>query len=143
MGIKCQTMEWRVTSPEPRKVYFGLAEEKWRKRYYNHKKVIQPQTIFTRDNRFKLCVASEGKFRCNSSPEIVSSEVSHTLLKHLKKCLLCLYEKLVIISTIQDNTNFLINDWLFSKSHHENKYLLKNFNWFNESLFVKPSQKKN
>ena len=88
------------TSPEPRKVYFGLAEEKWRKRYYNHKKVIQPQTIFTPDNRFK---ASEGNFRCNSSPEIVSSEVRHTLLKHLKKCLLCLYENLVIISTIQDH----------------------------------------
>ena len=38
---KCKTMDivydWRVTSPNISQVYFGLAEEKWKKRYYNHK----------------------------------------------------------------------------------------------------------
>ena len=38
---KCQTMNavhyCCVTSPEPQKIYFGLAEGKWKKRYYNHK----------------------------------------------------------------------------------------------------------
>ena len=42
MDSKCQTMDsiydCRVTSPEPRKIYFGLAEGKWNKTYYNHKK---------------------------------------------------------------------------------------------------------
>ena len=42
MDDKCQTMDTvydcRVTSPEPGKIYFGLAEGKWKKRYYNHKK---------------------------------------------------------------------------------------------------------
>ena len=42
MDGKWQTMEavydCRVTSAEPRKIYFGLAEGKWKERYYNHKK---------------------------------------------------------------------------------------------------------
>ena len=37
MDDKCQTMDavydCHVTSPGPRKVYFGLAEVKWKKRY--------------------------------------------------------------------------------------------------------------
>ena len=41
MDGKCQTMDavynCRVTSPEPRKIYFGLAEGKWKKMNYNHK----------------------------------------------------------------------------------------------------------
>ena len=39
---KRQTMDavygCRVTSSEPQKIYFGLAEGKWKQRYYNHKK---------------------------------------------------------------------------------------------------------
>ena len=39
---KCQTMDaiyyCRVPSPEPRKIDFGLAEGKWKQRYYNHNK---------------------------------------------------------------------------------------------------------
>ena len=38
---KCQTMDavcdCRVTSSEPQKIYFGLAEGKWKQKYYNHK----------------------------------------------------------------------------------------------------------
>ena len=52
----------RVTSPEPRKIYFGLAEGKWKKKYYNHKNPFNHK----RDYTFKLFVASEGNFRCNS-----------------------------------------------------------------------------
>ena len=42
MDDKCLTMDavcnCHVTSPEPQKIYFGLAEGKWKQRYYNHKK---------------------------------------------------------------------------------------------------------
>ena len=42
MDRKCQAMDvvydCRVTSSEPQKIYFGLAEGKWKQRYYNHKK---------------------------------------------------------------------------------------------------------
>ena len=69
MDSKCQTMdavsEWRVTS-DPQKTYLGLAEVKWKKRYYNHKNSIQSQVIFTGDETFKLCMASEGQSGCNS-----------------------------------------------------------------------------
>ena len=41
MDDKCQTMDavhdCRVISPEPQKIYSGLAEGKWKQRYYNHK----------------------------------------------------------------------------------------------------------
>ena len=44
MDNKCQTMDavydCIVTSPESRKIYFWLVEEKWKKRYYNHKKLF-------------------------------------------------------------------------------------------------------
>ena len=40
MDGKCQTMDavydCRAVSPEPRKIYFGLAEGKWKKKYYKH-----------------------------------------------------------------------------------------------------------
>ena len=39
---KCKIMDavygCRATSSEPQKIYFGLAEGKWKQRYYNHKK---------------------------------------------------------------------------------------------------------
>ena len=42
MEGKCYTIdpvyECHVTSSEPQKIYFGLAEGKWNQRYYNHKK---------------------------------------------------------------------------------------------------------
>ena len=41
MDGKCQTMDAvydRVTSSEPRRIYFGVTEGKWKQRYYNHKK---------------------------------------------------------------------------------------------------------
>ena len=34
---------------------------------------------------YVLCVASEGNFGCSCKPEMVRTEVHHTLLKHLKK----------------------------------------------------------
>ena len=33
-----QFMTGVITSPEQQKIYFGLAEGKWKKRYYNHDK---------------------------------------------------------------------------------------------------------
>ena len=42
MDGKCQTTDaiydCRVTSPEPQKIYFGLAERKWKQTFYSHKK---------------------------------------------------------------------------------------------------------
>ena len=42
MGGKCQTMDTvydcHFTSPESQKIYFGLTEGKWKKRYHNYKK---------------------------------------------------------------------------------------------------------
>ena len=56
-----------------------VGRKKMEERYYNYK------SHSTTNNFFKLCVASERNFRCNSQPEMVSSEVHHTLLKCFKK----------------------------------------------------------
>ena len=72
----------------------------------------------------KLCVTSEGNFRCNSQPGMVSSEVHHTLLKHVEKCFLCLYQKLVIITYPRQQELLNKRSEPFCKCRHENKYLL-------------------
>ena len=42
LDVKCQTMnadhDCRITSAEPREMYFALAEGKWKKWYFNHEK---------------------------------------------------------------------------------------------------------
>ena len=54
------------------------------------------------------------------------SKLCHTLLKHLKKYLLCLYENLVIIT--YPGKHKLLNKWSepFCKCLHDNKYIFKN-----------------
>ena len=66
-----------------------------------------------------------------------------TPYSNISKSVFCVCMKNWLLLVLSKTTKFWTNEWSFSKSHHENKYLLENFNWFNESLFVKPSQKKN
>ena len=86
-----------VTSSEPRIIYCELAERKWKKRYYKHKKSFNDQQ-YSQRRQFQVMRIPKGKFRCNSQTEMVSSEECHTLLKHLKKVFfmfvskVCLYE---------------------------------------------------
>ena len=90
MEGKCQTIDVvygsRVTSPAPRKIYFGLGEGKWKQRYYYHKKIIQSQTIFTWDDTFKLYKTCEETLSVTLNLNwSVSSAVHHISLKYLKK----------------------------------------------------------
>ena len=104
-----------------------VGRRKMKEKVSQPQKVVQPQTIFTWNDIFELRVVSDGNFKCNSWLEMVGSEVRHTLLKHLKKFILCLYEKLTIITYPRQYK--LLNEWsqLFCKYHYGNKYLLKNF----------------
>ena len=69
MDGKCQTIDvvydCCVTSSQPEKIYFGLAEGKFKQRYYNHKQSFNHKR-YSHETIFKLCVASQGNFRCNS-----------------------------------------------------------------------------
>ena len=44
---------------------------------------------------------------------MVSGEVHHILLKHLKKSVLCVCMNNWLLLPIQDNTNFYITDWSY------------------------------
>ena len=76
--------DFRVTSADPQKNIFWVCRRKMGKKALLPQKVIQTPTIFTWDDTFKLCVTSEGNFRCNSESEMVSREVHRNLLEHHK-----------------------------------------------------------
>ena len=88
----------RVTSPEPRKISFRFAKGKWKKRYYNHKKSFNHK-------RYSLETTLSSyvwhlKETLNETPNLKWSAVRCVApySNISKKCLLCLYGKLVIIT---------------------------------------------
>ena len=121
MDGKCQTTDavydCRVTSSEPQKIYFGLAEGKWKQRYYNHKKSFNHKR-YSHETTLSSYVWHL-KETLDVTPNLKWSVVRCTTpySNISKKCLLCLCEKLVINKRSE----------LFCKCRHENKYLLKKF----------------
>ena len=88
MDGKSQTMDavydYRVTSPEPQKIYFGLAEGKWKQRYYNHKKSFNHKRYSHEKTLSSYMWHLEEPL--DVTPKLKQSvEMRHTLLKHLKK----------------------------------------------------------
>ena len=130
MDGKCQTMnaifDRRVTSPELRKIYFGLTEGKWKKRYYNHK-LIQYHKWHSYKTTFLSYVWHLKKI-LDEAPDLKWSVVRCvTPYSNIsKKYLLCLHEKLVIINYPKENELLNKRSKLFCKYRLDNKYLLKN-----------------
>ena len=116
-----------VTSSQPPKVYFGLAESEWKTRYYNHKKSFKHKR-YSHETTLSTFVWHL-KDTLNETPKLEWSVVrcATPYSNVSKKCHLCLYEKLVICT--YSNQNELLNkrSELFCKCRHENKYLLSNF----------------
>ena len=107
MNGKCQTMDavydWPVISPELQKIYFGLAEGKWKQMYYNHEKSFNHKR-YAHDTT--LSSVSKGNSKCNFKETLdVTPNLKWSVARCStpysnisKKCLLCLYEKFVIIT---------------------------------------------
>ena len=131
MDGKSQTMDavydCRLTSLEPRKICFRLAEGKWKKRYYNHKKSFNHQR-YSHETTFS-CYVQHLKETLDVTLHLKWSVVRCTTpySNILRKCLQCLYEKLVIITYLRQHKLLNKRSELFCKCCHENKYLLKNF----------------
>ena len=131
MDGKCKTMEavydCRVTLPEPQKIYFGFEEGKWKKRYYNHKKSFNHKR-YSHETTL-LSYVWHLRETLDVTPNLEWSVVRcATPYSNIsKKCLLCLYEKLVIITYPRQHELLNKRSELFCKCGHENKYLLKNF----------------
>ena len=102
MDSKRQTMDavynCRVTSPEPQKIYFGLAEGKWKQGYYNHKKPFNnKQYLHERTlSGHVLHLKETLDVTPNLKWSIVRCATPYSNIS--KMCLLCLHEKLVIIT---------------------------------------------
>ena len=115
---KCQTMnvvcDCRVTSPEPQIVYFGLEEGKWKKRYYNHKNgVASHERVW----HLKETLDATPRLKCS----VASFATPYSNIS--KKCLLCLYKKLVIVTYLRQHKQLNKRLELFCKCSHENNYL--------------------
>ena len=102
MGSKCQTMDavydCCVPSPEPRKIYVGLAEGKWKQRYYNHKKSFNHKRYLheTTLSRYMWHLKETLYITPNLKWSAVMCVTPYSNIS--KKCLLCLYGKLIIIA---------------------------------------------
>ena len=116
-----------VTRPLPKKVYLRLAEVEWKSRFCNHKLSFKHKRC---SNKAKL---SSYMWHLKS----VSSETPNLKWSVLrcvppysnisKKCLLCLYEKLEIVTYQNQKELFNKRSELLCKCRHANRFLLKNY----------------
>ena len=90
----------RVTSSEPQKIYFGLTEEKWKQRYYNHKKSFNHKR-YSHETTLSSYVWHL-KETLDVTPNLKWSVV-RCATPYLKS-VFCVCMKNLL--TIQDNTNF-------------------------------------
>ena len=113
--------------PNERKVYLGLTEDEWKKRYYNHTQSFRNekyQKSTTLSNYLWELKSESGEI-----PELIwSIEKSIPAYSNTtKRCLLCLHEKLAISTYERPSELLNKRSELTSKCRHENKYLLCNY----------------
>ena len=102
MDGKCQATdtvyECHVFPPEPQKIYFGLAEGKWKQRYYNHETSFYHKRYSheTTLSSYVWHLKETLDVTPNLKWSIVKCIIPHSNIS--KKYLLCFYEKLVIIT---------------------------------------------
>ena len=120
---KCVAMSNNI----PPKTYFGTSEGHWKTRYYNHTKSFRnlkhsKETIlsgFLWNLKNKNIPVAESQWPIEKNVPAYSN-IS-------KRYLLCLYEKLAII-TFNDQDNLLNKrSELMNKCRHENNFLLRNY----------------
>ena len=107
--------------------YFGLTEGKWKQRYYNCKRSFnQKQYSYeTTLSSYVWHLKKTFDVTLNMKWSVVRCAIPYSNIS--KKCILCLYKKLVIITYPRQHKLLNKQSELFCKCPHENKYLLKNF----------------
>ena len=110
------------------RVYLGIAEGNWKQRLYNHRKSFK-------DKKHKNDTALSSylwdlKENRNQIPKLTCSIVRFApgYSNISKRCLLCLHEKLLIINYHSPAELLNKRSELMAKCHHENKFLLSNYN---------------
>ena len=118
-----------VTTPrlDTKKTYIGLTEGPWKQRYSQHKSSFNNRK-YEQNTTLSKFIWNE-KRQTGTEPT-VSWSISKPIPAYnniSKRCLLCLTEKLSII-TFKDQAQLLNKrSELLSKCRHENKFLLRNF----------------
>ena len=118
--------------------------------WFNHIRYSQETTLSSYVWHLKKTLDVTPNLKCS----IVTWATHYSKIS--KKCLSCLYEKLLIITYPRQHKLLNKRSELFCKCRYENKHLLKtfrfvikyshwrrNFNCFIENLLVRPSHKKN
>ena len=110
-----------VTRPLSKKVYLRLAEVEWKSRFYNHKLSF----------KHKRC---SNKAKLSSYMWHLTLNLNWSVLRCIpphwniwKKYLLCLYEKLEIVTYQNQKELFNKRSELLCKCRHANRFLLKNY----------------
>ena len=145
----------RVTSPEPRKIYFGLAEGKWKNSIITIKSHSTANDVHMR-RHFVRHLNENLDLNPNLKCSVVGSSTPCSNIS--KKCLLFLYEKLVIITyprqheLLNKDRSYFVNAVMRISTFWKTLELItkvnqifsqkENFIWINESLFVETSHKK-
>ena len=113
------------TPDNEEKVYLGLTEGTWKQRNYQHKHTFNDQKQEHSTSLSKFVWST--KDRNNNVPP----KISWSILKHTsaysnktKRCMLCLQEKLAIITYPEQHKLLNKRSELISKCRHENKFLL-------------------
>ena len=122
VGYKCD-----VTRPLPKKVYLGLAEGEWKSRFYNHKLSFKHKRYSNKTtlSSYVWHLKSVSSETPNLKWSALRCVTPHSNIS--KKCLLCLYEKLEIV-TYQNQKELLNKRFeLLCKCRHANKFLLKDY----------------
>ena len=116
-----------ITPNQPSKTYIGLAEGEWKKRYNNHTQSI------THKRYAKSTTLSSYIWEIKDNHHVTPS-LSWSIVKSVpaysnltKRCLLCLHEKLAIITYPRPDELLNKRSELISKCRHENKFLLANY----------------
>ena len=129
-----------VTRPLPKKVYLGLAEGEWKIRFYNHKLSFKHMRYSNKTTLLSYTwhLKSVSSETHNSKWSALRCVPPHSNIS--KKYLLCLYEKLEIVT--YQNQKELLNkrSELLSKCPHAKKFLLKNYT--GNDLAILSSRKK-
>ena len=114
------------TPDNEEKVYLGLTEGTWKQRSYQHKHTFNNRKQEHSTSLSKFVWSTKDK-NSNTPPKI-----SWSILKHApaysnttKRCMLCLQEKLAIITYPEQHKLLNKRSELISKCRHENKFLLR------------------
>ena len=115
-----------------KKVYLRLAEEKWKSRFYNHKLSFKDKRYSNKTTLLSyMChLKSISSKTTNFKWSILRCVPPYSNIS--KKCVLCLYEKLEIVTYQNQKEPLNKRSELLFKCRHTNKFLLKNYTGNND-----------